>query len=125
MRGDMGEVGHISEDTRSYIRFRAYHHLMRFKKACELSSFADFWPYFRDNYKTTRFFCTMNHVSKHFTLEIFRRMNDQFLKLDLTPSFWAEAGNEDLFQNPRTPFTQLDQDILGLQWDEPISPLKL
>jgi len=125
MRADLAEGGHLSDTTKSYIQFRSYHHLMRFKNACELSSFPDFWPYFRDNYKNTRFFWTMNHVSKWFTLDLFRRMNESFLKLDLKQDFWVEALSEDLFQNPRTPYTQLDQEILGLQWNEPISPLKL
>ncbi len=125
MRLDLGESGYLTADTKSYIQFRSHHHLMRFKKACELSSFPDFWPYFRDNYETTRFFWTFNHVSKYFTLEIFKRMNSQFLKLDLPMGFWIYAVGEDLFQNPRTPYTRLDQEILGLQWNEPISPLKL
>lgn len=122
---DIEELDELSSETVSYIRFRAYHHLMRFKRACELSSLPEFWPYFRDNYKTTRFFYTFNHVSKHFTLEIFRRMNEQFLNLDLSPEFWAVAGEDDLFKSPRTPYTKQDIDILGLDWNEPISPLKL
>ena len=125
MRADLTEGGHLTDTTRSYIQFRAYHHLMRFKRACELSSFPEFWPYFRDNYKTTRFFWTMNHVSKFFTLDIFRRMNEQFLKLDLSQDFWVEALAEDLFKSPCTPYTELDRDILGLQWTENFSTLKL
>lgn len=122
---DLHEVGFITPTTVSYIQFRAYHHLMRFKRACELSSFPEFWPYFRDNYKTTRFFWTFNHVSKWFTLDLFRRMNEQFLKLDLSQDFWVEALAEDLFKSPCTPYTTQDRDILGLQWTENFSTLKL
>ena len=122
---DLHEVGFITPETVSYVQFRSYHHLMRFKKACELSSFPEFWPYFRDNYKTTRFFWTFNHVSKWFTLDLFRRMNEQFLKLDLRQDFWVEALAEDLFKSPCTPYTTQDRDILGLQWTENFSTLKL
>ena len=122
---DLKAFGVINEVTKRYLRARADHHLMRFKNACELSSFPEFWPYFRDNYKTTRFFWTFNHVSKWFTLDLFRRMNEQYLKLDLRQDFWVEALAEDLFKSPCTPYTTQDRDILGLQWTENFSTLKL
>lgn len=87
-----------------------------FCNLCALTSFPEMGDYFRNNWRTTRFFWRPNHTSAAFTLYIFGRMNKRFLHLPLTDEFWAGAETEDLFKSPCTQVTQQDIDAYKLQW---------
>lgn len=81
----------------------------RFCHICEKSSFPEFRPWFRENYLKVRLFHSFNHVSSAFTLEMFRLMNEKFLKLNISPELWARIGEVDMFANNSTAVTELDQ----------------
>lgn len=87
-----------------------------FCEVCKLSSFPEMASYFEDHWRSTRFFWRPNHVSKEFTIYIFRRMNSRFLNLSLTDEFWDGAKQEDLFKEPHTQVVQSDIDGYGLMW---------
>lgn len=92
--------------------------LARFMNACGKTSFPSFAQWFLGTYKKTRLFWTFNHVSSAFTLEVFRRMNDEFLRLPTTQAFWDEISSVDLFYSPATLYTQRDRDELGYRWEK-------
>lgn len=89
--------------------------LVRFDKACMKSSFPEFADYFRENWKEIKFFHTFNHTSKNFTLQIFKLMNDKFLKLPLTLEYWSDI-QEDLFENTPTPLCEYDIELFNMKW---------
>lgn len=90
----------------------------QFCAICEKSSFPEFANHFRDNWRTTRFFYSPNHVSSAFTMYVFRQMDKKFLHLTMADSegFLGFIGGEDLFRDPHTIVTP--QDIKGyrLEW---------
>jgi hypothetical protein len=91
-------------------------HIDRFCGICEKSSFPEFVPWFRNNYLQYQLFHSFNHVAKKFTLEIFRLMNEKFLKLPLDEAFWREIGKHDLYANNSTMVTELDRKWRDFQW---------
>lgn len=88
----------------------------KFCNICTLTSFPEMADYFRDNWRTIRFFYRPNHISSAFTLYIFRKMNEKFLHLDLTDEFWGAAGQEDLYCNPHTEVTDRDRKEYDIKW---------
>jgi hypothetical protein len=89
----------------------------KFCSLCELTSFPEMGPYFRDNWRSRRFFYRPNHTSAEFTLWIFRQMNDKFLHLPLDDAFWNGAAQEDLFREPCTEVpTENDRKNYGITW---------
>lgn len=96
------------EDQREIVRL-GDGHIDRFCGICAKSSFPEFAQWFRDNYLERRLFHSFNHVSALFTLEIFRLMNEKFLKLDLDANFWQQIGAHDMYSNVSTPVTELDR----------------
>jgi hypothetical protein len=88
----------------------------KFCAVCRLSSFPEMADYFRDNWRSIRFFYRPNHVSAVFTMYIFRRMNSRFLNLTLSEEFWNGAKQEDLFRDPHTGVTERDIKGYRLQW---------
>ena len=122
---ELRDTGKISPDTEWAIKLASEFHIRRFTKHCDLSSFPSFGCWFRENWKTTRLFWTFNHIAAPFSLELFRMINCQFLHLPLDAHFWAAAAQEDLYAYPRTPYTELDQHLLGVRWNMPVEPLKL
>lgn len=110
---DYADCGVVAPDN--YIG-RGEEAISGFCEVCKLSSFPEMADYFRDNWRTTRFFWRPNHTSAAFTLYIFRLMNEKFLNLQLTNEFWAGAEQEDLFRNPNTQVTQRDIEGYKLLW---------
>lgn len=92
------------------------HHIDRFCAICHKSSFPEFAQWFRDNYLERRLFHSFNHVSSAFTLEIFRLMNEKFLKLELDENFWQQIGKDDMYANVQTPVTDLDRKWRAFRW---------
>lgn len=90
----------------------------KFCDVCRQSSFPEMGEYFRENWTRKRFFWTMNHITRHFSLYIFWQLNDRFLHLDLSEQFWRGAESEDLFRTPYTKATPFDVANHGLTWEE-------
>lgn len=91
-------------------------HIDRFCGICEKSSFPEFAQWFRDNYLERRLFHSFNHVSSAFTLEIFRLMNEKFLKLELDGNYWNQIGQQDIYANVQTAVTDLDRKWRAFKW---------
>lgn len=106
----------LTEDDQREIVRLGDAHIDRFCNICEKSSFPEFGPWFRENYLKTRLFHSFNHVSSAFTLEIFRLMNEKFLKLDLDGVFWNQIGQQDIYANVQTPVTDLDLKFRAFRW---------
>lgn len=90
--------------------------LEKFYSICRQTSFPEMEAHFRQHWRTTRFFWTHNHVSRHFTLFIFRLLNEKFLHLHLSDKFWNDIAPLDLLGNTPGPVTQADRDNHGIQW---------
>lgn len=117
--------GNLSEETEKEIFSVSQRNLDKFFSNCKLSDMPEMESYFRDNMKSTRFHWTSNHISKHFSLVIFKFLNERFLKLDLSEQFLDEISKEDMYANNYTHLTQYDLKYYGYVWDEQIIDLKL
>jgi len=98
-----------------------------FKEMCALTSFPEFAGYFEANMRRHRMFFSNNHVSHHFTIPLFRLMNEKFLGLPVDQAFYDR-----LYQTPDlyashgvVPLTKYDVEAHGWEWDEPLQELKL
>lgn len=91
-------------------------HIERFCGICERSSFPEFGQWFRENYLARRLFHSFNHVSSVFTLEMFRLMNEKFLKLPLDDAYWQHIGAHDMYANASTAVTELDRKWRDFRW---------
>lgn len=123
LRGRLAVHGRVTEELFQEMKERGLAEVEKFLRVCALSDFPDMGPYFQEHWTTERLFAKGNHVSKGFTLPIFRWMNEKYLHLPLSNDFWQGASQEDLFGNDCTPMTQFDVDAYGLKWPEPIKPL--
>lgn len=90
--------------------------LEKFYGICRQTSFPEMEQYFRDNWRTTRLFWTANHISRHFSLFIFRLLNEKFLHLDLSHELWSRISVLDLLGNTPGPVTHADRYNHKLQW---------
>jgi len=99
--------------------------LEKFYNICTLSSFPEMADHFKEWWTKKRFFWTGNHVSRHFTLYLFRRLNEKYLLLPFDDAYWQSIDSLDIFARPCTAVTQLDVDGYGLSWSDPIEPLKV
>lgn len=123
LRNRLAVHGRVTEDIFLEMRERGLAEVKKFLSVCRLSDFPEMGEYFLEHWREERLFWKGNHVSKGFTLPIFRWMNEKFLHLELTNDFWYQASQEDLFANDITPMTQFDVEAYGLEWPEPIKPL--
>lgn len=90
--------------------------LEKFYGICRQTSFPEMEEYFRLHWRTTRLFWTHNHVSRHFTLFIFRLLNEKFLHLKLSDDFWNGIVSLDLLGNTPGEVTQQDRFNHKLEW---------
>ncbi len=100
--------------------------LEKFFDICRLSSFPEFAGYFLYWWTHKRFFWTGNHVSKEFTLYLYRQLNDRFLHLPFDDGYWKAIDSLDIFSSPCTAVTKHDVDGYSLSWPNcPIEALNL
>lgn len=91
-------------------------YLEKFYVNCRLSSFPVMADYFKANWQTKRFFWSGNHVTKEFTLFIFKQMDETFLHLGVDDWFWNEIPKHDMYAGNPQPVTQDDRDNYGITW---------
>ena len=98
-----------------------------FKEMCVKTSFPEFADYFEANMRRVRMFFSNNHVSHHFTIPLFRMLNERYLGLPVDQAFY-----DGLYQTPDmyashgvVPLTKYDVEAHGWQWSESIHELKL
>lgn len=112
----------LTEEDQEEIFRLGNDHIMRFLGICAKSSFPEFGEWFRQNYQKVRLFHSFNHVSSAFTLEIFRRMNEQFLHFPLDDAFWQHPDvTADMYGNNSTKLSRLDLKWRALDWGECVS----
>lgn len=119
---DYNVTGKLSAQTKAAILNVGQQNIEKFYYVCRQSDLPEMIEYFRDNFKKKRLFWSYNHVSKHFTLEVFRLINDKFLYLDLSKGF--NKNHVDIFANNYTKLTMYDVELYELDWGEEIVPLK-
>lgn len=115
---DLNVLNKLSESTLFDIELVRKKNLQRFYDICSKTDFPEFAEIFATQYKDRRFFWTFNHVSKHFTQEIFRMMCSKYLDIYL-PDF--KLSEEDLYANNYTKLTEYD---FGYKWNEKSKLLK-
>jgi hypothetical protein len=98
-----------------------------FKEMCALTSFPEFADYFEANMRRVRMFFSNNHVSHHFTIPLFRMMNEKFLGLPVGRVFydWLYTTPDLYASHGVVPLTKQDVEAHGWQWNEPLVELKL
>ena len=119
---DFNVMGKLSDATKKEILELSQNDLRKFQKICYLSDLEEMGRIFLDNWLTKRYWWSYNHVSKHFTLAVFKLMNDKFLHLDLSKGF--DENHADMFANNYTKLTDLDIELYNLQWGEEVIKLK-
>lgn len=119
---DFNSMGKLSDQTKQQILSISKKNLDKFYDVCYKSDVPEMATYFFKNFPIKRLFWSYNHTSKHFTIEVFERINEKFLKLDLSTGF--DKDHEDIFANNYTKLTELDVEMYGYDWGEEIIPLK-
>lgn len=90
--------------------------LEKFFANCRRSSFPELEEYFKANWQTKRFFWSGSHVSKEFTLFIFKLLDAKFLHLGHDEGFWEEIPKYDAYADNPQNVTQEDRDNYGITW---------
>lgn len=124
-RRDWANVGCLSFPLRAKIKSLGLSRLEDFYKACSLSSFPEFGGIFSNTWRNVRLFHTNNHVSNQYTIQLFRLMNEQYFKLNITQEFWLRINAEDMYFEGRTLLTDYDVENYGITWNEPAVHLKV
>lgn len=122
---DIDTSGELSDNTLKKLFHISQNNLNKFYDTCSKSNFPEMVEYFKGNFLITRLYWTYNHVSKYFTLKIFEWMNNKYLKLPLTDSYWNYISKEDIFANNYTSPTKYDKQFYDYQWNEPLGEFKL
>lgn len=114
---DYNVIGKLSDQTKMDVFTAGGNGLRKFFNVCALSSFPEMEEWFARNFKKTRLFWTYNHVTKAFTLALFRMMSDKYFDGKLT----AE-DHDDMFANNYTSLTEYDTTF---EWGEERIKLKV
>lgn len=118
---DINVNGAISEQTLAEANEVKQKNLQKFYGVCKKTDFPEMEDIFENQFRHKRFFWNSNHVSKHFTLNVFKLLNDKFLKLPITEKYWNQISEEDLYANNYTYLCEYDK---GYQWGEEIKKIK-
>lgn len=118
---DYNVIGKLSDQTLVDIDQARKNNLNKFIGICAKSDIPEFAQIFMDNYKLTRYFWTFNHIAKEFTLQIFKLVNDKFIKLYMTDFYWDQISKQDMYANNYTFLCEYD---FGYQWKEETKVLK-
>lgn len=114
---DMNVIGKLSEQTQKRIYDLSQTNLNKFYEVCLKSDIPEMKECFEAHFKERRFFLTYNHVSKYFTLSVFRFLNDKFLKINFSFDYWESIMKEDMFGSNFTPLTEYDLKWYNYQWE--------
>lgn len=125
VKREVDSMGKISPELQHKLRSRGLSDISHFLEICRKTSIPEFADLFERTWRNTRYFWTGSHIAMPFTREVFRLMNDRFLRLNIPQSFWTRVEQEDLYRDPHTPITQYDVDNYQLTWPQPVQPLKL
>lgn len=124
-KSDYKDSGKLSVHTIVDVLRVGQRNIEKFYSICDRSDIQEMKEYFKSNYQTTRLFWTSNHISKEFSLAIFRILNDKFLNLELSESFWNEISKEDIYANNYTYLTEYDKKYYCFEWNEELKSLSI
>lgn len=115
---DYNVLGKLSPQTLSEIYAVRDKNLEKFYGICKKTSFPDFGVRFKHAHKGVRYFWNSNHISKKFTLPIFKYILED---LNILPSqeYIDSISEHDMYANNYTFLTEYDE----LNWNEEILPL--
>lgn len=125
---DYKMYGQLSGVTQEWIRKKTEDNLDKFYDVCHKSSYPQMATLVSDNIKSLRFMHNFNHVSRAFTLWIFR-----FLQKDIKIEnwedsryidYWDNLHTVDMFDSDSTPLTEYDVEVFGFNWGESIVSFK-
>jgi hypothetical protein len=120
---DYNVIGKLSEQTEGEILKVSQNNIAKFYDVCFKSDIPEMISYFREHFISKRLWWTSNHVSKWFTLAIFKHINNKFLHLDLSKGFKSDSDHIDMFANNYTHLTKYDIKWYGYNWGEDIKSL--
>lgn len=113
---DYNVIGKLTEQTKSEIFEISQKNLLKFYDVCKKSDLPVMQYYFEKYFRQKRMWWTYNHVSKNFTIAIFRFMNEKFLFLDLSKGF--DENHVDMFGNNFTKLTEYDIMSYNYTWEK-------
>lgn len=120
---DYNVLGKLSEQTEKAIMEVSQENCRKFGKVCYMSDVPEMANHFLANWLDKRFFWSYNHVSKHFTLAVFKFINEKYLHLDLSKGF--DENHVDMFANNFTKLTEYDIKHYNFKWpNEEVIELK-
>lgn len=120
---DVNVTGKVSDGTLSEMKELSEKNIGKFITVCGLSDVPEMAEYFLNNFRSKRMWWSYNHVSKNFTLAVFKFINEKFLHLDLSNGF--DEGHIDMFANNFTKLTHYDILWHNYEWEnEEIVPFK-
>lgn len=90
--------------------------LEKFYENCRRSSFHEMEDYFKSHWTTTRLFWSGNHVTRYFTLFIFKLLDEKFLHLGFDEGFRNEIPSIDMYSDNPQAVTQQDRENHGITW---------
>lgn len=122
---DIENFGALSEGLQSIIKDRGLKRIQDFLDICAKTDLPEFGAAFSENWRTTRYWWTGNHVSREFTEKVFALMSAKFLHLDLTPEFWKWCEGYNPYSTPCTRITKYDVEAFGLNWPQPVEELNI
>lgn len=119
---DINVLGKLSDETKKEIANISNAAIVKFHTVCNMSDVKEMAAVFAANFKQKRFWHSYNHVTKEFTLAIFKLINEKYLHLDLSTGF--NENHVDIFANSYTKLTDLDIEMFGYQWNEEVISIK-
>lgn len=120
---DWNVLDKLSPETEKEIFMVGQKNLERFYEICRKSDIPHMEHYFRATLPSHRLFHTFNHVSKYFTLEVFKYLIIR-LNLVVRPEFLTEIRKVDMYDSHYTKITEYDVKWYGLHWGEKIHSLR-
>jgi len=118
---DFNVLGRLSEQTERAIMEVSSKNLDKFYKVCELSDIPEMVGYFYAMWKEYRMFWSYNHVTKDFTLAVFKFINEKWFNGTLD----VDINHHDIFANNYTYLTEYDVKNYGFTWNEQVKKLSL
>jgi hypothetical protein len=114
------EMG-VSQETLLQCYETSKNNIERFYGICRMSDVPEMEEYFKENFTKVRLFWTYNHISKDFAMFIFKRINEKFLKLNISEEIWNKIESmEDMYANRYTYITEHDLKLYDYKLNEEI-----
>jgi hypothetical protein len=118
---DIKSIGGVSEETQSLCIETSKTNIDRFYGVCRMSDVPEMEEYFKENFTKVRLFWTYNHISKDFAMFIFKKINEKFLKLNISELTWNKIESlEDMYANRYTFLTEYDLKFYDYKLNEEI-----